>query len=386
MALSDELPPYHQKPLPLTGRQPFYTIWAIANILSLFVRVPFWAVFYVPRDNRQNPNWTWRNAFVSNIARHNFWLSTTLRLEKTASAPSTSAVGGKDLSDRVEPVEQRLLQGVLSPSSTSVRPEARPGAWYPSRYHATQDKGKKVLLYFFGGSYVAGTHTPDMYKGTLDTLLPTLGNAKFFGLGYRHASTKGNHFPAQLLDALSGYQHLLSKGIAASDIILVGDSAGGNLVLALLRYITEVPELNIPLPGAAIAASPWVDLSEPMEKVKRHPMYHKDALPTEILEWGVTALVPSNMSLTNRYISPGLHPFKLPIPLHLGTDDGEIFLEAIVKFGEGMKAIQGNRINLYVNKGGCHGLYMIASLPGFENAMIRETESIRSFFAAHNVI
>jgi len=42
-----------------------------------------------------------------------------------------------------------------------------------------------------------------------------------------------------ILDSLNGYLHLIELGYAPADIILVGDSAGGNLALSLCRYLIK---------------------------------------------------------------------------------------------------------------------------------------------------
>ena len=72
-------------------------------------------------------------------------------------------------------------------------------------------------------------------------------------------------FPAALLDALAGYLYLLKLGFLEENIILVGDSAGGNLILALIRYLLsnkeQQPELP-KIPGSIVLLSPWTDLTQ----------------------------------------------------------------------------------------------------------------------------
>ena len=67
------------------------------------------------------------------------------------------------------------------------------------------------------------------------------------------------------LRTLAGYLYLVKLGFSEGNIILVGDSAGGNLALALTRYLlsnkerqSELPEI----PGSLVLLSPWVDLAE----------------------------------------------------------------------------------------------------------------------------
>jgi len=73
-------------------------------------------------------------------------------------------------------------------------------------------------------------------------------------------------FPAALIDALAGYLYLAKLGFSEEDIVLVGDSAGGNLILALTRYLLlnkeQQPQLPKP-PAALVLLSPWADASEP---------------------------------------------------------------------------------------------------------------------------
>lgn len=74
-------------------------------------------------------------------------------------------------------------------------------------------------------------------------------------------------FPTQLRQANAALVYLLNKGIPPSNIILSGDSAGGNLVLQLASHILHPlpsipppPKLSEPLAGGVLI-SPWNALS-----------------------------------------------------------------------------------------------------------------------------
>jgi acetyl esterase/lipase len=73
-------------------------------------------------------------------------------------------------------------------------------------------------------------------------------------------------FPAALSDALAGYVYLTGTvGFSPENIIIEGDSAGGNLALALMRYLVENAGLITglpPPPMALLLLSPWVDPSD----------------------------------------------------------------------------------------------------------------------------
>ena len=73
--------------------------------------------------------------------------------------------------------------------------------------------------------------------------------------------------PTQLRQANAALTHLLQKGISPSNIVIGGDSAGGNLTLQLashllhpLASIPAPPTLSQPLAGALLI-SPWVAYS-----------------------------------------------------------------------------------------------------------------------------
>ena len=54
------------------------------------------------------------------------------------------------------------------------------------------------------------------------------------------------------------YQELIRNGIDSKNISLVGDSAGGGLVMALLQIIQRD---NLDIPSSAVLISPWTDLT-----------------------------------------------------------------------------------------------------------------------------
>lgn len=100
-----------------------------------------------------------------------------------------------------------------------------------------------------------------------------------FALEYRLASAPPffscNPFPAALIDAIAGYRYLLQDvGFDPSNIIISGDSAGGNLAYALARYLSAKDGHGLPPPGAVLLLSPTVDWANtqtgPYSSMKRN--------------------------------------------------------------------------------------------------------------------
>jgi acetyl esterase/lipase len=65
-------------------------------------------------------------------------------------------------------------------------------------------------------------------------------------------------YPAALEDALRAWAWLLDHKYRAQDILVAGDSAGGNLALALTLKLRE---MGAETPNALILMSPWTDMT-----------------------------------------------------------------------------------------------------------------------------
>lgn len=118
---------------------------------------------------------------------------------------------------------------------------------------ADNREAARALLYLHGGAFVAGSalsHRQITTRLALETGLPV------HALEYRLAPE--HPFPAALDDCIAAYQTLLEQTADAAGIVLVGDSAGGNLVLSTLCRLRDE---GIALPGAAVAISPSTDLT-----------------------------------------------------------------------------------------------------------------------------
>ncbi|WP_054693055.1 alpha/beta hydrolase [Syntrophomonas palmitatica] len=109
----------------------------------------------------------------------------------------------------------------------------------------------QVMLYFHGGGYVSGTcqsHRAIVAKFVRRSGLPALL--------FEYRLAPEHPFPAALDDAVIAYSWLLDQGISSSNIALLGDSAGGGLVLATLLALRDK---GISLPAAAAVYSPVTD-------------------------------------------------------------------------------------------------------------------------------
>ncbi len=107
---------------------------------------------------------------------------------------------------------------------------------------------KRVILYLHGGGFMFST--PQLHGQLAARLCKTLG-AKAFLPHYRLAPD--HPLPAAQEDCLAAYRWLIVDGHDAGNIVLVGDSAGGLLVLSTLQRIRDA---GLPLPACAVMFSP----------------------------------------------------------------------------------------------------------------------------------
>jgi len=140
---------------------------------------------------------------------------------------------------------------------------------------------------------------------------------RLFSLEYRLSSSTpfpvANPFPAALIDAITGYNYLISElGFEPDNIIIVADSAGGHLALSLIRYLVETSVL--PVPGAFIGLSPLCDItSSHLALPDSSLVFESDLigrLDEGVLEWAWKSFAgplhddPVDGPTKNPYLSP----------------------------------------------------------------------------------
>ncbi|KAK4077927.1 uncharacterized protein Triagg1_3621 [Trichoderma aggressivum f. europaeum] len=162
-----------------------------------------------------------------------------------------------------------------------------------AKYHRLMKECKEptTVLYFHGGAYYLcdpATHRPLVKK------LAKLIQGRCYSVRYRLAPQ--DPFPSALLDALVSYFTLLypppdayHDAVEPEHIVIAGDSAGGNLALALLQLILQLHHRDIdiqwygekrkvPLPAGVSCISPWIDITQ-----SSPPWHVEDAHPFDYL-------------------------------------------------------------------------------------------------------
>lgn len=170
---------------------------------------------------------------------------------------------------------------------------------------ADNSQSEKLIFEIHGGAYVIGM--TDLYRNMAVKYSGMTNGASVLNIDYRIAPEYV--FPAALDDALLAWNWILENGWKPENITVIGDSAGGNLALALCLKLRDE---GMALPEKIICLSPWADLASTGESHKTNkyndPMFGvlKNARPQPAKpgEKPMTALYAGETDLFNPYLSP----------------------------------------------------------------------------------
>lgn len=280
----------------------------------------------------------------------------------------------------VKPSASEFYRGLLA----STKPATIGGTWFPQP--PKEDiKSKTVFLYFHGGAFVQGDGR-DAYCGLIaKRLLDKSGADVVFSVQYRLSGFGGqNPFPAALQDALSSYLFLLKElQVPANNIVVAGDSAGGNLTLAFLLYLRNFcSEIGVPTPKCAVLLFPWV--APFYYDVDDNPHRGTDFLPPSYPRWGANSYAgkwPNARS--DPYITQLSNPFPTPVPIFTNAGAAELFYERILQWAEEMNGVEGNVVEVNHEEAVPHDTFLTAKLLGFEKSAWDVAAKIGDFVRRH---
>ncbi|KAL8829799.1 MAG: hypothetical protein Q9191_001802 [Dirinaria sp. TL-2023a] len=359
---------------PFLAVQPWKAVWTIFLILTAPFRLTFLLLRFIPKNIRQHPQWTYYQAVANALLEH--WLSFASTIEYQ-SQKSLEPGSEKERFVVMNPAKAEIYSGVVN--DEWIQPASTGGMWYPKLYESNVDKNKHIILHFHGGAYVIGGVRPKEGGWGREILAKAI-NGSVFCPQYRLSSKLKGRFPAALQDSITSYQYLLALGIPSSRIIISGDSAGGNLALALLRYLGEQNNFSLmPLPSAMLLWSPWLDLAADPYAVERHRNSQTDYLTHALLQWGSRPYRPPFLKANHPYLSPLNNPFATKVPVFMQYSTAEVLFDEQKAFYLQMREIPSNNIERLEMPNVPHDIFLVGDLLGFEKQTIDAAESAYKF-------
>jgi len=196
------------------------------------------------------------------------------------------------------------------------------------RITASGSDESRAFFYIHGGGWVAGS--PAIYRPMTWRLAKQVG-VPVYAVDYRLAPE--HKFPAGLDDCVAAYRGLLDKGLDASNIVVGGDSAGGNLTLVLALRLKDE---GLPLPAGLVCLSPATDMTNSGASATRNAKADTLFVP-EMMDTVQARYFP-NEDPQHPYLSPLFGDITGLPPTLFQVGDTEMLLDDSTRIAEKMKA------------------------------------------------
>ncbi|WP_369409785.1 alpha/beta hydrolase [Zhongshania aquimaris] len=225
-------------------------------------------------------------------------------------------------------------------------------------------KAKHVLL-FHGGAYCL--RSPNTYRSMLAGICNNLGA---IGVLPDYRLAPEHPHPAAIEDCFESYKMLLDKGVAADHIALLGDSAGGGLVLSILAKIREE---NLPMPTSASLFSPAGDWTlsgaSLFQNEGRDPMFRLSSFLF------FRSLYLDGHNTTDPAVSPLLASFSGYPPMYFTASETELLRDVAIVGAEKAREA-GVTVEIDIWPGQCHDMQLMSILPESKVALNKLCEFI----------
>lgn len=202
---------------------------------------------------------------------------------------------------------------------------------------------RDVIVYAHGGGFCVGSADS---RRKLGGHLAQHLQAKVVVMDYRLAPE--HPYPAAIEDSVAIYKSLLASQADEGRILLAGDSAGGNLVIATALKLRELGER---LPAGIVAFSPWLDMEHTGESIEANRL--TDTLVNRAMLEGLAATYLGGASPDD----PLANPLKAELaglpPVYVNAGSGEALLSDTTRFAE-MARRAGVDVTLSIAEGMQH--------------------------------
>jgi monoterpene epsilon-lactone hydrolase len=234
-------------------------------------------------------------------------------------------------------------------------------------------ESEKVLLYIHGGGFVIGS--PHSHRALAGKIAKGI-SAKCLLIDYRKAPE--NPFPAALDDTFSAYSWLLDKGYKPENIVVVGDSAGGGLAVAL-QY--ELRNHTVHLPLCSVLLSPYLDLTRSGKSQIHNAKNDRFLDVFEMRKWA--RLYSQYHELSDPLISPLFGDLVGLPPILVQASESEVLYDDSSRFVSKAKS-QGVDITFQKWHGLIHWWHMFGGMPEAKEAIDKIIDFINEKYNMDN--
>ncbi len=179
------------------------------------------------------------------------------RYEKTENLSTTAGQKSHYAKSHYKPLKHRIIKSECN-------------GFYIEKTVPDKVKTDKVIFHIHGGSFKMVL--TDFYRKQSVFYSNLFGKAVVYTPDYRVFPDV--RYPVPLNDVFEAYKNMLSDGVDADKVIIIGDSCGSNMAASLCMKIREN---SLPMPAGLVLFSFWGDLTNYGESYKmncyRDPFY-----------------------------------------------------------------------------------------------------------------
>lgn len=214
-----------------------------------------------------------------------------------------------------------------------------------------------LVMYIHGGGFCTGA-AQERRELTFDIVANHGSNV----IANNYRLSPENKWPCHLEDCTAAYEAVLHMGYDPGRIVLMGESAGGTMVLSLGLYLRDHDR---PLPAAIVSYSPCVNQDEGFpshwENAKTDYMLG-DAVNSRGQIEAVFGKDASKELLHNTYVSPYYGDFTGMPPIFLAASDIEALYDDSIYMYKKLKGA-GHVTEIDIQKGLCHAYPIFPQIP-----------------------
>ena len=251
------------------------------------------------------------------------------------------------------------------------------------KYHCLEidkedQRGEKAILFVFGGGMILGSDKGDIglsrkiaEKTESDVWFP------YYPLCHEHDILEN----VQMI--FECYMKMLEY-YSPENIVFLGFSSGGALILDLITFINEQNDAgkNIPMPGFLIAISPASIPVTQDEMNRLHELDSKDVMIPESYMYLAKDIMSCGHDVDEKYLATAHGDFRNAPETHFYYGSAETVYAFAPSYAESFNKA-GSECRIHVGEGMHHCYALQASVPGCKMAFNEIIELIKAHFDNH---
>jgi acetyl esterase/lipase len=277
-----------------------------------------------------------------------------------------ASIPAPDVATSSQPLDEATMTAMGAPTSLDLDALGKSAGVTITRdtiagvkvYHVTPDRiapehENHLFVHLHGGGYVLGGGDNSVTEAVV---VAASSGIRALSIDYRMPPEAP--FPAAVADTIAVYREVL-KTRQPGQIAIGGTSAGGGLSFAAIH---QMQSLDLPVPGAIFAGTPWADLTKTSDSLYTLEGIDRILVTYDGLVESLALFYADGEDLKNPLISPLYGDFNGFPSTILVSGTRDMFLSDTVRVHRKLRDA-GVTADLHVFEGLSHGGYLVPGIP-----------------------